>query len=105
MEERFRGSFCINCDRRLFDELGQTEIQNFDVSITPTEHDVLRLDVSMNDACLMGGAEGVSRLDRYGQRVTEFHACTLQMLAQRFAINELGGDKVDASIFTDFVNG
>ena len=89
----------------MLDELGQAEVQDFDVSVTPAEHDVFRLDVSMNDACFMRGAEGVSRLDSDVEHLAQLHARALHALAQSFAIDELGGDKVDASIFTDFVNG
>src|SRR5438034_3679221 len=63
-----------------FGKLCNPEIENFHVPIRP-EHDVLRLDVAMDNAGFVGGGERTRHLDRDVNSFTQLHSSAQQTLA------------------------
>ena len=68
-----------NDRRRLFSQFRQTEIENFHVAIRP-QHDVLGLDIAMNDSRCMSGCQSVGNLNRDLQRLVEIQSGMRQPL-------------------------
>src|SRR5207253_7750878 len=86
-------------------ELCKSKVQHFYDTVASAEHDVLGLDIAMHDARFMRGAKSVSGLDRDVQRLVELQPPICQALAQRFPIDEFGGDEAAAVSFSNLVNG
>src|SRR6266542_631701 len=87
----------------LFGQLCNPEIEHFHVSVR-SEHDVLRLDVAMDNACFVGGGECTRYLDRDVDRFTDLDSPTHQTLTQCFAFDQFAGYVMSCVILTDFVN-
>ena len=56
-------------------------------------HDVVRLEVAVHDAGLMGAAERFADLDGGAQRVAQHERPALDQRAQRAALDQLHGDE------------
>jgi myo-inositol-1(or 4)-monophosphatase len=85
-------------------ELGQSEVEHLDVAVA-AQHQVLRLDVAVDDARLVRGRERARGADADVQHVGDRHLLAADLLAQRLAVDVLGGDVVDAVGFADVVDG
>src|SRR4029077_15531821 len=77
--------------------------EHFHVSVRP-EHDVLRLDVAMDNAGLVGGSERTHDLDHDVNSFTQRHSPTAQTLPQCLAFDQFTRDVVDGLILADLVN-
>ena len=88
----------------LFGQLRNPEVEHFHVPVRP-QHDVLRLDVAMDNAGFVGGRERSRDLDRHVDRFICFHRRARQTLAQRLAVDQFTGNVVSRMIFADLVNG
>ena len=67
-------------------------------------HDVLGLDVAMDDPRLVGGGERRNDLFGNAENFAEIHRRTRHALSQRFAFDEFGGDEVRSVRRADFIN-
>ena len=83
--------------------LGEAEIEHFDEAVG-TEHDILRLDVAMDQAGGVGGVERRRDLDRDVERFVDTHRPALQALPKCFAIDELGDEVVQSLMLAEFVD-
>ena len=83
---------------------GDAEVEDFDEAIR-AHHDVLRLDVAVDDPSLMRRGQGAGDLQRDVERVGEPKPPAPHTPAQGNAVNELGGDEVSAAHVTDLVDG
>jgi hypothetical protein len=70
----------LRVEDRGLDQLGQPEVEHFDVAVPP-DHDVLRLDVAVNYARCVGGLERGGDLDDDLQGLVNSDARLLQLLA------------------------
>ena len=59
----------------------------------------------MRDSSCVRGFERAGDLQGQGDDLVERHPSTCQLLAQRLAGHELGGDEVDAGLLPDLING
>jgi hypothetical protein len=88
----------------LFSELSQSEIQDLDDAVR-AEHDVIRLNVAMNDTRLMRRAQRRSHLDGDVERRLEFHfSRPHHALAQGLTFDELCSYEVARVHLSDLVN-
>jgi hypothetical protein len=82
------------------------------------DHNVLRFNIAMHDACLMcrgqrigcldSDIENIGQLQRLARRIAVARSARLthgDALSKCFAIDELSGDKVPASKLTNLMNG
>src|SRR5882724_7169391 len=88
----------------LFGKLCNPKVEHFHVSVRP-EHDVLRLDVTMNNSRLMGGSERTGHLDSDISSFTDLHSSAHQTLTQRLTFDQFAGDVMNRVILADLVNG
>jgi hypothetical protein len=70
-------------------ELSQTEIEDFDAPVFG-EKDVFRLEITMDDSSIMSGCQPMGNVDTHIDGFVQAHLGTLQTLAQRFALEQLG---------------
>jgi hypothetical protein len=89
-----RARLILGC--RLVDLLGESEVEDLHVAGPRDEH-VLRLQVAVDDALLVGGGEAGRDLERVADRLVLRKRAAAQAPAQRVALEELG-DGVDASV-------
>src|SRR6266576_1048646 len=87
----------------LFGKLRNPKVEHFYVSVRP-EHDVLRLDVAMDNSRLMGGGEGTCHLDREVNSFTQLNSRAHHTLAQRLAFDQFTGYVISQVIRADLVN-
>ena len=87
----------------LLGQLRQSEVQDFDQSIT-AHHDVLRLDVAMDDPRLMCCGQRGSHLFGDIEHFADLHRPALHALSQRLAFDKLGGDEVRPVRLADLIN-
>ena len=73
-----------------FGKLCNPKVEHFHVAVRP-EHDVLRLDVAMDNACFVGGDERTGHLDRDVNSFTDLDSPAHQMLTQRLAFDQFAG--------------
>ena len=73
-----------------FGELCNPEVEHFHVPIRP-EHDVLRLDVAMDNAGFVGGSERSRHLNRDVNSFTQLHSPAHETLAQCLAFDQFTG--------------
>jgi hypothetical protein len=59
-------------------------------------HDVLGLDVTMNNACRMGRCQSACNLNRKLKNINQLDA-SLYSLAQSLAVDELSSDEVQVT--------
>src|SRR2546428_5123437 len=85
-------------------QLGQAEVQHLNDAIL-AQHDVLRLDVTMDDSGLM--RRGQRRCDLRGEteQFTHRHWRLNHALSQGFALDEFRGDELMRIYLADLVNG
>src|SRR6266550_212340 len=74
-----------------FRQLRNPEVEHFHIPVRP-EHDVLRLDVTMDDSRLMRGSERTRHLDRDVNGFTDLHPPAHQTLTQRLALDQFTGN-------------
>src|SRR3989442_5538200 len=86
-----RGSLSIGSGTFRLRKFRQTEIEQVAVAVAP-DHDVLGLNVSMDDAGGMRGGERAGCLHRDLENLEELHPST-EAMAQRLAVNEFSSDK------------
>src|SRR6266480_3526536 len=91
------------CWQFLLGELCNPKVEHFHVSVRP-EHDVLRLNVAMNNSRLVCGGERTRDLDRDVNGFTQLHSSALQTFTQRLALNQFTSDVMNRVIFADLVN-
>src|SRR5207302_9069306 len=84
-------------------KLCNPKVQYFHVPIW-SQHDVLRFDVAMHDASLVGGGERASHLDGNLNRFIQLHVPACEVLTQRFAFDQFAGNVASSVIRTDLVN-
>jgi hypothetical protein len=70
-----------------FLELGDPEVEDFHIPVRP-KHDVLWLDVAMNNAISVSGGERTRDLYCNVDSFTQLYSPTGQTLAQRLAFNQ-----------------
>jgi hypothetical protein len=74
----------------LFGQLCNPEVEHFHVSVRP-EHDVLRLDVAMDNAGFVSGGERACHLDRNIDGFANLHSPAQQTLPQGLAFDQFAG--------------
>src|SRR5262249_3777702 len=74
-----------------FRELSNPKVEHFHVPIRP-KHDVLRLDVAMDNSRLVRGGERAGGLDGDVKSFTQLDRSTRQTLTQRLAFDQFAGD-------------
>jgi hypothetical protein len=84
----------------LLREFGQAEVENLHVAIA-TQHDVFRLDVSMDNSVMMRCGQRAADLNCDVQRLGKAQWPTFHTLAKRFTIDELSGDEIPILDLTD----
>src|SRR5271165_2629724 len=85
-------------------KLRQTKIE--DLGVTQLGHKyVCWLDVSMNYSLGMCCPERISNLNCQFQHFLELKGLTMDVMLQRFAVEELHRNEVLASLLTNVVNG
>ncbi len=86
--------------------VGQTEIENLDPSLAGFEPEVRRFDVAVNQSALVGRGQSFGRLARNTPRLLRRQpGVALQAIGQALALQQLHGQKRNAAIFADLVNG
>src|SRR5438477_5365991 len=70
-----------------FGKLCNPKVEHFHVSVRP-EHDVVGLDVAMNNSCVVRGGERTGHLDRDINSFTQLHWSARQTLTQRLAFDQ-----------------
>src|SRR4030095_15407781 len=75
----------------LFGKLCNPKIEHFHVTVRP-EHDVLRLDVTVDNASFVGCRERTGHLDRDVNSFTQLHSPAHQTLAQCLAFDQFAGN-------------
>ena len=81
--------------RSFFRQLGEAEVQQFDVAIAP-EDEVFGLDVAVNDPGFVRGGQSAGDLNCHIERGIERHLPGVHPLAQRLAVNIFGDDEMEA---------
>src|SRR6266550_1967249 len=74
-----------------FGQFCNPEIEHFHVAVRP-EHDVLRLDVAMDNASIVRGGERTRHLDREVNSLTDLDSPARETLTQRLAFDQFTGD-------------
>src|SRR5579862_1458312 len=96
---QFRGEYCfgrrLNADARELRlcELGEAEVDQLHQPVAP-EHDVLRLDIAMNNTGRVGRRERRGDLGGYVKRFCNGQVYARHALAEILAVDELGRDEV-----------
>ena len=85
-------------------EFRETKVENFNDAVVP-EHDVVGLDVAMDDADVVCRAKRAGDLNADLERVGWAEWSFSYPIAQCFAVDELGGDEVFRIDFVDLVDG
>src|SRR3989449_11719710 len=67
-------------------------------------HDVVGLEIAVDDARGMCFCEAVSNVLQVAQELRELSVLVMNELTQRKAIDEFHGDEVQAISFTNFIN-
>ncbi len=75
-----------------FGKLREPEVENLHVAFG-TDHDVLGLDVAMDDASFVCGSQRFGNLNGDVEHIAEFQGMALQALAQRYAFHVLHRDE------------
>src|SRR5262249_20501453 len=98
--------FVSRCRYRnfLFREFCNSKVEHLHISVRP-EHDVLRLDVAMNNSRLVSGGERTRDLDSDVDSFTQLYRSAGQTLTQRLAFDQFAGDIMNRAILADLVNG
>jgi hypothetical protein len=84
--------------------LGQAEVEHLHLSCIGDE-DVGGLDVTVDDAALVGGVERIGDLDAVFHQGREFDRLSADLLIQRLAFEQLHGHELLAVVVADLVNG
>src|SRR6266478_10099346 len=84
-------------------ELCQPKVENLRVVIA-RNHDVLRLEVAMDDAGRMRLPQSFRDLIQILQKLGEWHSALMDLLAQRFTVDVLHRDEVRPVVLADFVD-
>src|ERR1041384_5963640 len=82
-------------DVTLINELGQTKVENLDLT-RGRDHHVAGFDVTMDDAAFVSGRQRVGDLNRDRERAREIEWTTVNQFANVFAFDELHGDEMHA---------
>ena len=82
--------------------LGDTEVQNFDLSFVG-KHDIFRLDVAVNNALLVGGYQSFGALDGDGEEFVQGQRLA-QALTQVLAFHILQNQEYLALLFKNIVD-
>ena len=94
-----RPSFAAN--RR--QELGQSEVENFDIAVGQQEH-VLRLHVAMHDSARVRRCQTTRDAERHVDRLAHRQRSGLETLAQALSFETLGDEHGKAGVFADVVD-
>src|SRR4029077_8090198 len=86
-----------------FGKLCNPKVEHFHVSVPP-EHDVLRLDVAMDNPSFMGGSERACHLDGDVNSFTDLHSPAHQTLPQCLAFDQFAGYVMSGVMLADLVN-
>ena len=92
------GIFRIDKGFLLLDELRQTEIEIFHVTVGTTN------DVAVNDMRRVRGAQSIGDLNRNIQNFRQVHRRLIENFAQGRAFDKLADDILHSFRFADFVN-
>ena len=85
-------------------ELGEPEVQHLHVAVG-AEHDVLGLDIAVDDASRCAAASASATWVAISQRFRQRDAPAAQTPAERLALDELGRDEVRAVVDVHVVDG
>src|SRR6202044_3443545 len=85
-------------------DFGQTKIQDFCGTSTRNKN-ISGFDVAMNDSLSVGGFERVRNLDSEVENFAQCYWLRGNAILQRFAFEELHGEKWLAIEISDFING
>ncbi len=104
-EEVLSGRHGIGLGRSLAlrSQFGQTEIEDFNDAVM-TQHDVVWLDVAMDDPDGVSGAKCAGDLDADVERVARFEGAHSDSVAQRVTVDEFGGDEMFGIDLVDLVD-
>src|SRR5947199_6557630 len=91
------------CRHFLLGKLCYPKVEHFHVSVWP-KHDVLRLNVTVDNSRLMSSVERTRHLDGDVNSFTQLHSLALQTLTQRLAFDQFTGDVMSRVILADLVN-
>ena len=87
-------------------QLGETEVQNLDQAARAIEeHDVVRLDVAVDNSLGVRSFEPFSDLGRDGPRLFVAHGTLLESFAQSLTVEESHPDEGSALTLVYLVNG
>ena len=92
------------CLQVLFTKLRNPKVEYLHIAVRP-QHDILRFYVAMHDAGGMRRGERTGHLNCNLKRFNKLYASTREALTQRFAFDELAGNKTSGVIRADLVNG
>ncbi len=85
-------------------QLSQSEVEDLD-SLLAGDHDVLRLEVAVGDAGLVGGGHPIGHLNRQIEQSPYRQRATGQQRPQGQAVHQLGDEVGYAVLGSDVVNG
>ena len=103
VDHRFGQGFGV-CNRiRRAGQLGEAKIEQLNVTVA-SDHDVLRLDVAMNDAGFMSCDEGAGGLDGNVQNLIEKQRAVADKLAESVAVDKFCRDETGAAGCANFMN-
>src|SRR3954452_659006 len=77
-----------------FGKFCNAKIEHLHVSVRP-EHDVLRLDVAMDNSRVVSSGECTCHLNGDVNSFNQLHSAVRQMLTQRLAFDQFAGDVMD----------
>jgi hypothetical protein len=89
---------------RARDELGDAEVENLDVAVA-ADHQVLRLQVAVDDARLVRLRQPFGYLDGKLQRLDRLQGARTNLLPQRLALDVLHRHVGAATVFAELVDG
>ena len=78
--------------RLAIDQFGQTEVEHLHVAVG-AHHDVLRFDVAVGDAALVGGGQCARDLHRDAHGLAHRDGAAVEPMPQRISLDELAHDE------------
>src|SRR5215216_3802885 len=84
-------------------EFGETKVEHFYDAVM-TQHDVVRLDVAMDDADGVSCVKCAGHLNADVERFARCESAFSDAIAQCIAVDELGGDELLGIDLVDFVD-
>ena len=100
---RGRGVFVCSRWALGFDKLGEPEVQDLRVAVT-RDHDIVRLEIAMNDAGIVSLHQALSHLHQILQQRAERPHIAMYCRGQQIAVDVFHGDVVSTVRLADFID-